>query len=92
MLGMGLLIVLYCIYLFLHNIYNGFLFMLYGIHLIVETANNGAILHLLLQYIHDRNIELEQLQNEIPNTYYFQDINNNIVLRQPIDGFNDNKM
>ena len=78
MLGMGLLIVLYCIYLFLHNIYNGFLFMLYGIHLIVETNNNGAILYLLLQYIHNRDIELEQLQNEIPdNYYYFQDINNN---------------
>ena len=82
------IVVLYCIYLFLQNIYNGFLFMLYCVHLIVETTNNGVILYLFLQYIHDRDIELEQLENEIPNNYYFQDINNNIILRKPLDVFN----
>jgi hypothetical protein len=72
-------VVLYCIYLFLQNVYNIFLFILYYIHLIVETTNNGVILYLLIHYINDRNIELEHLYDEIPNNYYFQDINNDIV-------------
>ena len=63
------------------------LLILYYIYLFAENIQLGFIQNQIIQYVHDRNIELEayDLLDAIPNNYYyFQDEYGNIELRQPI--------
>jgi hypothetical protein len=61
------------------------LIIIYCIFLVSEHIYNGFIPNQLIQYLHERNIELAQLSDEIPDNYYYlQDETGKIELRAPI--------
>jgi hypothetical protein len=63
------------------------LLILYYIYLSVENVQHGFMQHQIIEYIHDRNIELKayNVLDVIPNNhYYFHDEYSNIELRAPI--------
>ena len=61
------------------------LLFLYSLYLFIINVLNGFIPNQVILYVQNRNIELDKIEHEIPDTYYyFQDENGTIVLRSPI--------
>jgi len=67
-----------------------FFMIAYCIYLIVENIYNGFIIRETIQYMHDRNIELQIVLADVPDTHYYFQKNKTIELREPIRiPFND---
>ena len=64
--------------------YIGFV-ILYFIYLTFIYVYNEIIPNQIIQYMHNRNVELDELNVDIPNKfYYFQNEYGNIEIRAPI--------
>jgi hypothetical protein len=64
--------------------YIGFIIM-YFIYLTFIYVYNEIIPNQIIQYMHNRNVELDELNVDIPNKfYYFQNEYGNIEIRAPI--------